>query len=778
MLAGVAFGAPEQPVRGAALTGGQGDLGRPPAAVRRVVGSGEPVPLPRRRDPHLDRGGAREARRLGGPGRREGGPDGERRMHGERIRSRPGPAGPPARRRARDALRRWRGCETPSRSAAARAASTNRAPEVRQRSVDGDGLLQDVDQTLVRSARSAAPQVGGGEGRALVDPVDDVHEEGARQGVEPLGRRLATAPEQVQEGPLAVRRPPVLGGSILGHRVDELRGLAHPTRQSQSLRDVAAQEVDGEVVEVPPGGGLQRGSCGGDDLVGSGGPSGPGCRCAGRRRRSRRADPGRSSRWLVARPDAVHGLVRPAGLGVVHRPGRRAGSGTSRDRRDRHTPPWPGRSTPPPRRTCRDRSARWLAGSARARTRLPARSPRRSGSRGPGGPALPRGRPGCLGTSRPSGRSQPHPFPRGRSPSAWPLRRPPRPQPRRRTAGRPSPRRTRRPCARLVTRRSPRRPARGRGRGATARPPGRGRSVVRRPGRRGSARGSPGRGPPRVASARRPRRGRRPGVWARAVAMPAVLVDGLGGDQASADGLGEQGVAQLDVVPGGGAEQPVVVQLVQAPGEVGGLEAGHVGQQGVGEGTVGDAEGAGDRPGLRVEALDAPVEQVAEELGQWLVVVGLGGELLGEQRLAGAAVVDAVDLVGADRAGGEHRELLGGLVAGQWPQGQGPDGGQPLHPRAPLDGRGGGGRVLEAPGAQDRYADRRASRCSSRSRVAESAQCRSSTSTASRRVATSAVRIAATAANSRWRDQSSSGSGWAVTSRSSSGSSRRSDPGT
>ena len=133
--------------------------------------------------------------------------------------------------------------------------------------------------------------------------------------------------------------------------------------------------------------------------------------------------------------------------------------------------------------------------------------------------------------------------------------------------------------------------------------------------------------------------------------------------------------------------------------------------------------------------------------------------ILGEERLTLAATMDALHEVGAELLVGEHLELLGCLVARQRPQLQGGDSRQP-----PVSGDTTRRRRCGwlGPEPARSLASRRllAESVDVRpgSRVAESAQCRSSINSASGRNEASEVRVASTAQNSRCRAHSSSGS--------------------
>ena len=122
------------------------------------------------------------------------------------------------------------------------------------------------------------------------------------------------------------------------------------------------------------------------------------------------------------------------------------------------------------------------------------------------------------------------------------------------------------------------------------------------------------------------------------------------------------------------------------------------------QGAVRDAERAGD---LATPARPRPSSRrssrSARTVGQRLVVAGLGGELLGEQRLTGRPAVDPVDRRRVGMLAGQQRQLLGGPVAGQRAQRELVDDGQPANPGEPVEGRRRDGRVVLAPGADDRH---------------------------------------------------------------------------
>ena len=178
---------------------------------------------------------------------------------------------------------------------------------------------------------------------------------------------------------------------------------------------------------------------------------------------------------------------------------------------------------------------------------------------------------------------------------------------------------------------------------------------------------------------------------------------GLGGQETEADGIGEQRVAQLDVVAGQWLQQPSVGQLVETGSKVGGRHPGRVSEEPVGQRSVRDPEDAGDGPSGSIEAVESAVEQVGQLLGQGATLAGVGRELLGEQGVPQAASIDAVDLAGGDRTYAEQVELLPGLVSVQQADGQLGDRRQAAYTRQPVDHGLGRRVVVQAPGADQGY---------------------------------------------------------------------------
>ena len=271
-----------------------------------------------------------------------------------------------------------------------------------------------------------------------------------------------------------------------------------------------------------------------------------------------------------------------------------------------------------------------------------------------------------------------------------------------RVSERPSLRNTRQPGTTGPPCRPPR--ATARAPAATARPPEPRRSAGPRPAPPGSASRSPRRGPRRAASARRPRLGAGSAVPARAAASRRCSSTDSGRTRRRRIASASSGCRSWTSWSPVGCRSRRSASWCSPAASSADASVVTVAQQSVGQGAVRDPERAGDPPCRLVEAVEPPVEQVGEDLGQRLVVAGLGDELLGEQRLTGRAPVDPVDRRRVGTLAGQQRQLLRGPVAGQRAQRELVHDGQPADPGEPVEGRRRDGRVVLAPGADDRQA--------------------------------------------------------------------------
>ena len=209
---------------------------------------------------------------------------------------------------------------------------------------------------------------------------------------------------------------------------------------------------------------------------------------------------------------------------------------------------------------------------------------------------------------------------------------------------------------------------------------------------------------------------------------PAMLLRGLAGHGPTAHGFSEEGMGEPDLALGG-RDQPPRAKPPQDWGECVGREVRRATQDVVAEPAVGEAESPGRCPLGFLEHAQPTVEQVGEER-RHVRAVGLGCELLSEQRVTGRARVDSRHQCGARLAAGHQPELIGRLDLRERTElerggaVETPNPGEPLRVCSgmPVSSRR---QVPSSRGGEGRVAS-----CSTRSRVAESAQWRSSRTTA------------------------------------------------
>ena len=530
-----------------------GDLRAAPPAVRRVVRPAEPIPVAGGRGPQLQRGPARP----GGPSRRPRPP----RAPAGRGSSPRGRTGRPVPVRAAAAAepsssRRVASVapEASATSAAARAASARSAPSLRR----GGG----------RHRSPGAPPPGG-RGRWRGRPhqrsalatcsAASIRFESTASASRPALSNRASASAQRPRSMSMLARSWWIGMSSWVGSACEITGsmssAARPTwpARRSAARHVPAEHEGADGLETPRRGGLEPRAAGVDDLVAdpAGLPEDLGAR-------DRQADVAlgigtAQLAWLAASSRRASARSRSpvtrSSWNACWTSRLRCSAGTSRPAQISRARAVDARV---PRRTVRARRAACRARAGRGRTRREGAAERWRAERALHQlqaalrviePAPDAARPpvGGGGIDVRGGRH------RRPVPAEPPPRRPRRSVNRRasiaarqasclRTAGVPSDAtssghrtRARRHCCGGLGER---------------------RTALRPPARRGPATRPPRQGPRRAASARRPRRATGRPSRARAQRDPAVLVGDLERDQPPSDGLGQQWVPELDVVPG------------------------------------------------------------------------------------------------------------------------------------------------------------------------------------------------------------------------------------
>ena len=168
-----------------------------------------------------------------------------------------------------------------------------------------------------------------------------------------------------------------------------------------------------------------------------------------------------------------------------------------------------------------------------------------------------------------------------------------------------------------------------------------------------------------------------------------------------------------------------------------------------------DPEHPCDGPRRLAEAHQPGLQQVAQQRGQRLIGVGHAGQLLGEQRQAPTALVDRRHDLRRRRPAEHQGQLLGGLLAGERGQGEHGSRGETTHASQP---RGRGVRRARVVGPEGTQHGHRKSACG---QVLDQVQrgCVPPVQVLDDEgeglQVAERLRVAPTAANSRWPDQSS-----------------------